>query len=133
MIGEGLADEVRRTSLKLYQQASAHAESRDIIIADTKFEFGLDPNTQQLMVIDEILTPDSSRFWPKDAYVPRGPQPSFDKQYVRDYLESIGWNRKPPVPNLPGEVIQQTSLRYREALDRLVPLHPPLENDPWNL
>jgi phosphoribosylaminoimidazole-succinocarboxamide synthase len=133
MIGEGLADEVRKISLKLYQQASAHAESRGIIIADTKFEFGLNQNTQQLMVIDEILTPDSSRFWPKDAYVPGGPQPSFDKQYVRDYLDSIGWNHKPPTPNLPGEVIRQTSLRYREALERLIPLHPPLEDDPWNL
>jgi len=125
MIGGSLANEVRETSLKLYQQASAHAESRGIIIADTKFEFGLDLRTQQLMVIDEVLTPDSSRFWPKNTYVPGGPQPSFDKQYVRDHLDSIGWNREPPAPNLAKEVIQQTSLRYREALECLVPLDSP--------
>ena len=127
MIGGSLANEVREISLKLYQQASAHAESRGIIIADTKFEFGLDSHTNKLIFIDEVLTPDSSRFWPKDTYAPGGPQPSFDKQYVRDYLDSIGWDRRPPAPNLPQEVIRQTSLKYREALERLVPLHPHLK------
>ena len=133
MIGEALAKEVREASLKIYQRAAAFAASRGILIADTKFEFGLDPETGQLMIIDEVLTPDSSRFWPKDTYAPGGPQPSFDKQYVRDYLDSIGWNHKPPALNLPEEVIRQTSLRYREALERLAPQHPALEGDPWNL
>lgn len=124
MIGEGLANEVRAVSLKIYQRASDYADARSIIIADTKLEFGLDPETGHLMLIDEVLTPDSSRFWPKDTYAPGGPQPSFDKQYVRDYLDSIGWNRQPSAPNLPEHVIQQTSLRYREALERLVSPHP---------
>jgi phosphoribosylaminoimidazole-succinocarboxamide synthase len=119
MIGESLAKEIRTVSLKLYQRAAAYAESRGIIIADTKLEFGLNLVTQELILIDEILTPDSSRFWPKDGYVPGGPQPSFDKQYVRDYLDSIGWNHKPPAPRLPEKVIQQTSLKYQEALERL--------------
>ena len=127
MVGGSVANEVREISLKLYQQASVHAESRGIIIADTKFEFGLDPHTNKLIFIDEVLTPDSSRFWPKDTYAPGGPQPSFDKQYVRDYLDSIGWDRRPPAPNLPEEVVRQTSLRYREALERLVPLRPHLK------
>ncbi|MGH7272897.1 MAG: phosphoribosylaminoimidazolesuccinocarboxamide synthase, partial [Nitrospiria bacterium] len=117
MIGEALAEEIRAVSLRIYQRASAYGETKGIIIADTKLEFGLDPRAQQLMLIDEILTPDSSRFWPKDTYAPGGPQPSFDKQYVRDYLDSIGWNHKPPTPNLPEEVIRQTSLRYQEALE----------------
>lgn len=134
MIRKDLAEEVRAVSLKIYQRASAFADDRGIIIADTKLEFGLDPMTQQLMLIDEVLTPDSSRFWPKHTYVPGGPQPSFDKQYVRDYLDSINWNRQPPAPNLPKEVMRQTSLRYREALERLTPLHPEMEKgDPWNL
>ncbi len=119
MIGKSLANEIRMASLKIYQRAAVYAETKGIIIADTKLEFGLDPGTQNLMLIDEILTPDSSRFWPKDSYAPGGPQPSFDKQYVRDYLDSIGWNRKPPAPRLPDKVIQQTSLKYHEALDRL--------------
>jgi phosphoribosylaminoimidazole-succinocarboxamide synthase len=133
IIGQKLAEEVRAVSLKIYQRASDFADARGILIADTKLEFGLDSMTQQLMLIDEVLTPDSSRFWPKDAYAPGEPQPSFDKQYVRDYLDSIGWNRQPPAPNLPKEVIRQTSLRYREALERLAPLHPASEGDPWNL
>jgi phosphoribosylaminoimidazole-succinocarboxamide synthase len=119
MIGEDLAKQISVVSLMIYQQASAYAETKGIIIADTKLEFGLDPATQELILIDEILTPDSSRFWPKDGYAPGGPQPSFDKQYVRDYLDSIGWNRKPPTPHLPEKVIQQTSLKYHEALERL--------------
>ena len=134
IIGKALAEEIRAVSLRIYQRASARAEAKGILIADTKFEFGLDPETGQLMIIDEVLTPDSSRFWPIDAYAPGGPQPSFDKQYVRDYLDSIGWNRQPPAPNLPEEVIRQASLRYREALERLAPLHPEMEEgDPWNL
>jgi phosphoribosylaminoimidazole-succinocarboxamide synthase len=128
IIGEKLAEEVRTVSLKIYQRAAAFADARGIIIADTKLEFGLDSMTRQLMLIDEVLTPDSSRFWPKDTYVQGGPQPSFDKQYVRDYLDSIGWNHKPPAPNLPEEIIRQTSRRYREALARLVPLPPALED-----
>ncbi len=119
MIGKSTANEVRTASLKIYQRAAALAETHGIIIADTKLEFGLAPITQHLILIDEILTPDSSRFWPKDGYAPGGPQPSFDKQYVRDYLDSIDWNRKPPAPHLPEKVIQQTSVKYHEALERL--------------
>lgn len=119
MLGEAVAEEVRSTSLKLYTRASDFADARGIIIADTKFEFGLDPQTGRLVLIDEILTPDSSRFWPKDGYVPGGPQPSFDKQYVRDYLDSIRWNHRPPAPHLPKEVIQKTSDKYFEAMSRL--------------
>jgi phosphoribosylaminoimidazole-succinocarboxamide synthase len=119
MLGKGVADELRTMSLKIYQRAAAYAKTRGIIIADTKFEFGVDPAGNQLILIDEVLTPDSSRFWPKDQYAPGGPQPSFDKQYVRDYLDSIRWNRKPPAPILPEDVIHQTSLKYQEALERL--------------
>jgi len=119
MVGKAVTKEVIESSLKIYQRAAIFAASRGIIIADTKFEFGLDPETGHLMLIDEVLTPDSSRFWPKDTYAPGHPQPSFDKQYVRDYLDSIGWNRRPPAPNLPEEVIQKTSLKYREALERI--------------
>jgi phosphoribosylaminoimidazole-succinocarboxamide synthase len=92
---------------------------RGILIADTKLEFGLDEKTQQLILIDEVVTPDSSRFWPQDGYVPGGPQPSFDKQFVRDYLDSIGWDRCPPAPHLPEEVIQKTQEKYFQALERL--------------
>lgn len=119
MVGGAVAKEVKEASLKIYQRAAAFAADRGIIIADTKFEFGLDPDAGYLMLIDEVLTPDSSRFWPKDAYIPGRAQPSFDKQYVRDYLDSIGWNRQPPAPKLPEEVIRQTSLKYREALERI--------------
>jgi phosphoribosylaminoimidazole-succinocarboxamide synthase len=119
MIGRDLAAEIRSASLNIYQRASAFAETQGILIADTKFEFGLDLKTDQPMLIDEILTPDSSRFWPKDGYFPGRPQPSFDKQYVRDYLDSIGWSHQPPAPRLPEEVVRQTSLKYREALERL--------------
>lgn len=119
VIGVALAEEVRAVSLKIYRRAAAFAEMRGIIIADTKLEFGLDPETQQLILIDEVLTPDSSRFWPKDRHVPGEAPPSFDKQYVRDYLDSIDWNRKPPVPHLPQEIIQKTSSKYFEALSRL--------------
>jgi phosphoribosylaminoimidazole-succinocarboxamide synthase len=95
------------------------AEEKGIIIADTKFEFGIDEDSNELILIDELLTPDSSRFWPKDEYKPGGPQRSFDKQFVRDYLISIGWDQKSPAPSLPEDVIEKTTEKYVEALDRL--------------
>jgi phosphoribosylaminoimidazole-succinocarboxamide synthase len=124
MIGRALLDRVRDLTLRLYAKGSAHAESRGIIIADTKFEFGLiapaaGPDENRLLLIDEVLTPDSSRFWPRDEYVPGRPQPSFDKQYVRDYLERIHWNKQPPVPTLPDEIVQKTREKYLEAFRRL--------------
>ncbi len=117
-IGQEMAERLRAVSLRIYETASALAETRGIIIADTKFEFGLDEG-RRLILIDEALTPDSSRFWPKDGYAAGGPQKSFDKQFVRDYLLSIRWDKKPPVPNLPDEIIQKTSQKYREAYERL--------------
>jgi phosphoribosylaminoimidazole-succinocarboxamide synthase len=117
ILGEGLANRVREASLALYNFASDHAKSRGILIADTKFEFGLLEG--DLILCDEALTPDSSRFWPADSYAPGGPQPSFDKQYVRDYLLAIRWNKEPPVPSLPKEVVLKTSEKYREAYERL--------------
>jgi phosphoribosylaminoimidazole-succinocarboxamide synthase len=118
-IGAALAEEVRAASLNIYKKAAAHAEKRGIIIADTKMEFGLDPKTKRPILIDELLTPDSSRFWPMDTYTPGQGQPSFDKQYVRDYLLSIHWNGTPPPPHLPVTVVEQTSRKYFEALERL--------------
>ena len=120
IIGKLLAEQVKHVSLTLYQRAAALAGERGIIIADTKFEFGLHRKTKQLLVIDEILTPDSSRFWPKDQYEAGKSQPSFDKQYVRDYLDSMGWDHNPPPPHLPKEIVKQTSAKYREALERFV-------------
>ena len=117
LIGKELTDRIIETSLKLYRKAAEYAEGRGIIIADTKFEFGLIDG--ELVVIDEMLTPDSSRFWDKADYEPGRPQKSFDKQYVRDYLESIGWNKQPPVPSLPDEVVRNTSLKYLEAYRRI--------------
>ena len=114
-VGKELANTVRDASVKIYQRAAAYAEKKGIIIADTKLEFGIHAATGQLMLIDEVLTPDSSRFWPLDGYTPGRPQPSFDKQFVRDYLISIKWNKTPPAPHLPPEVIAQTSARYQEA------------------
>jgi phosphoribosylaminoimidazole-succinocarboxamide synthase len=113
----GLVARLRETTLELYRQASAHAESKGIILADTKFEFGLDGT--ELLLIDEALTPDSSRFWPADRYAPGGAQPSFDKQFVRDYLEAIKWNKQPPVPSLPDDVVMKTRAKYLEAFERL--------------
>ncbi len=113
-IGSDLAARVRDISLTLYRRALAWAEPRGIIIADTKFEFGLSGG--ELLLIDEVLTPDSSRFWPKEDYRPGGPQKSYDKQYLRDYLESLGWNKQPPPPPLPPEVIDNTRARYLQAL-----------------
>ncbi len=118
-IGAELARLIRQCSLTIYQRAAAYAEALGIIIADTKMEFGLEPETGQPYLIDEVLTPDSSRFWPKDHYKPGSSPPSFDKQYVRDYLDSIGWNHQPPAPTLPLEVIRKTSEKYAEALTRL--------------
>jgi len=118
LIGAPLAARVRDTALALYQFAAAHALSRGIIIADTKFEFGVD-DSGTLTLIDEALTPDSSRFWPGDTYRPGSSPPSFDKQFVRDYLETLDWNKKAPGPKLPAEIIARTSEKYREALARL--------------
>ena len=112
-IGSTLAAKLRDLTLEIYNRAAAYAETRGILIADTKFEFGFVGD--QLILADEVLTPDSSRFWPRATYQPGGPQPSFDKQYVRDYLESIRWNKQPPAPALPPDVIAQTSDKYREA------------------
>jgi phosphoribosylaminoimidazole-succinocarboxamide synthase len=114
-VGKELAKTVREASVKIYQRAAAYADKKGIIIADTKLEFGVHPATGEPMLIDEVLTPDSSRFWPLDGYTPGRPQPSFDKQFVRDYLISIKWNKTPPAPHLPPEVIAQTSARYQEA------------------
>jgi phosphoribosylaminoimidazole-succinocarboxamide synthase len=114
-VGPALAAKIRDTSIRLYCEASDYARERGIIIADTKFEFGLD-DAGNLILIDEVLTADSSRFWPADQYRPDSSPPSFDKQFVRDYLESLGWNKKPPAPRLPAEVIAQTAEKYREAL-----------------
>ncbi|HLG43602.1 MAG TPA: phosphoribosylaminoimidazolesuccinocarboxamide synthase [Nitrospirales bacterium] len=114
-IGSDLAKTVREVSLKIYQRAAAYAETKGIIIADTKLEFGLDPATGHPILIDEVLTPDSSRFWPRAGFTPGRPQPSYDKQFVRDYLTSIKWDKRPPAPHLPPDVIRQTSERYREA------------------
>ena len=123
ILGARLALEVREVSLKLYQEASTYALQRGIIIADTKFEFGLD-DEGTLHLIDEVLTPDSSRFWPVDQYQVGMSPPSFDKQFVRDYLESLDWNKAPPAPHLPEEILQKTSAKYREALERLTLVRP---------
>jgi phosphoribosylaminoimidazole-succinocarboxamide synthase len=117
-LGAPLAARVRDIAIAIYQFAAEHARQRGIIIADTKFEFGVDEQGV-LTLIDEVLTPDSSRFWPADTYRVGVSPPSFDKQYVRDYLESLGWDKKPPAPKLPAEVIARTSSTYREALERL--------------
>jgi phosphoribosylaminoimidazole-succinocarboxamide synthase len=121
LVGHQLAATLARLSLQVYSMGAAHAETRGIIVADTKFEFGIvrDGGTERILLIDEVLTPDSSRFWPADAYKPGGSQPSFDKQYVRDYLEQIRWNKQPPVPALPDDVIARTREKYVEALRRL--------------
>jgi phosphoribosylaminoimidazole-succinocarboxamide synthase len=115
LIGREYATSIRRIALDIYRFAAEHARSRHIIIADTKFEFGVD-KAGRLMLIDEALTPDSSRFWPMASYKPGISPPSFDKQFVRDYLESLHWNKKPPAPHLPPDVLARTSDNYREAL-----------------
>ncbi len=117
LVGEDLARRLRDLTLEIYARAARYAETRGIIIADTKFEFGFVGG--ELVLGDEVLTPDSSRFWPADTYAPGGPQFSFDKQFVRDYLESIHWNKQPPAPPLPGEVASKTSEKYRQAYSAL--------------
>jgi phosphoribosylaminoimidazole-succinocarboxamide synthase len=118
IIGKELAAKVRDTSIALYSAAVGYAATRGIIIADTKFEFGLDENGT-LTLMDEVLTPDSSRFWPVESYSEGKSPPSFDKQFVRDWLESVGWNKQPPAPAVPAEVAQKTADKYREALTKL--------------
>jgi len=122
IIGPELFERLRDLSLAVFARGASHAERLGIIVADTKFEFGLAGEAgdgERLLLIDEVLTPDSSRFWPADAYRPGGPQPSFDKQYVRDYLEAIGWNKQPPAPGLPADVVEKTREKYVEAYRRL--------------
>ena len=118
LLGAGLARAVRDASLRLYAEAAAFAATRGIIIADTKFEFAVDER-DRLVLIDEVLTPDSSRFWPQASYRPGTSPPSYDKQYVRDYLETLAWDKRPPAPRLPAEVVAQTVARYEEALRML--------------
>jgi len=117
LIGKGLAERVKELTLSLYEFGAAHALERGIILADTKFEFGFAGG--EVILIDEVLTPDSSRFWPTDTYEPGHGQPSFDKQYVRDWLDASGWNHEPPPPELPDDVVEQTAARYREAYERI--------------
>ncbi|MGE0862389.1 MAG: phosphoribosylaminoimidazolesuccinocarboxamide synthase [Vicinamibacterales bacterium] len=118
VVGTELLARLKTLTLELYAHGVAHAESKGIILADTKFEFGL-TDSGELLLIDEMMTPDSSRYWPRDQYAPGGPQPSFDKQYVRDYLESIKWDKKPPVPSLPDTVVAGTRDKYLDAYRRL--------------
>jgi len=126
-VGRRVLDRVRDLTLRLYAEGASHAESCGIIVADTKFEFGLlplddddaRPVEDRIILIDEVLTPDSSRFWSQDQYQPGGAQPSFDKQFVRDYLERIQWNKQPPVPSLPDDVVEKTREKYLEAFRRL--------------
>jgi phosphoribosylaminoimidazole-succinocarboxamide synthase len=118
LVGRERYEQVERTALELYRFASGHAAERGILIADTKFEFGLDADGT-LVLADEAFTPDSSRFWPADEYAPGGPQPSFDKQFVRDYCETLGWDKTPPGPELPEDVVAGTRTRYVEAFEQL--------------
>jgi phosphoribosylaminoimidazole-succinocarboxamide synthase len=118
IVGGELVKRLRQLTLALYDHGARHAEANGIILADTKFEFGLTAN-ESILLIDEVMTPDSSRYWPKDHYAAGRPQPSFDKQYVRDYLEQIHWNKQPPVPSLPEHVIKGTRDKYLEAFHRL--------------
>lgn len=113
-LGKDVTDELKKAGIAIYMKASRYAESKGIIIADTKFEFGVYGG--KTILIDEILTPDSSRFWPKDEYKPGGPQPSFDKQFVRDYLETLNWDKTPPAPELPENIVEKTSEKYISAL-----------------
>jgi len=118
LLGADLARQVKDVSLQLYKEAADYALTRGIIIADTKFEFGVDENNQ-LVLIDEVLTPDSSRFWPADQYKPGSSPMSFDKQFVRDYLETLDWDKTPPGPELPDEIVNKTAEKYKEALQKL--------------
>jgi phosphoribosylaminoimidazole-succinocarboxamide synthase len=121
LVGEELWAEAERVALALYRFASEHAQARGILLADTKFELGLDPDGS-LVLADEVLTPDSSRFWPAAGYAPGGPQPSYDKQYVRDYCESLGWDKTAPGPEVPADVVAGTRARYVEAFELLTGL-----------
>ncbi|MGE0102298.1 MAG: phosphoribosylaminoimidazolesuccinocarboxamide synthase [Blastocatellales bacterium] len=123
-IGTTLARQLEEISLRLYREAALYAETRGIIICDTKFEFGI--RDSQIILVDEVLTPDSSRFWPSAAYAPGAPQPSFDKQYVRDYLETLDWDKQPPAPSLPPEVVEATRTKYLEAFRLLTGFDLPL-------
>ena len=118
LIGREMAERVREASIRIYEFAVEHARGRGIIIADTKFEFGLDADGR-LRLMDEVLTPDSSRFWPEESYRPGTSPPSYDKQFVRDYLETLDWDKKPPPPPIPDAIIQATAAKYREAYERL--------------
>jgi len=122
LVGTGLFERLREMAIGVYEHVAAFALERGIIVADTKFEFGFAGG--ELLLVDELLTPDSSRFWPADRWEPGGPQPSFDKQYVRDWLDSSGWDHEPPSPELPADIVEQTVARYREAYERLV-------GEPW--
>jgi phosphoribosylaminoimidazole-succinocarboxamide synthase len=123
LIGRDLAERLRELTVAVYEHCAGIAGERGIIIADTKFEFGFAGG--ELILCDEVLTPDSSRFWPADRYEPGGAQPSFDKQYVRDWLDASGWDHEPPPPELPADVVEQTASRYREAYERLT-------GEPWS-
>jgi phosphoribosylaminoimidazole-succinocarboxamide synthase len=116
-VGKDIADRLVESSIALYEKAAGLARERGIIIADTKFEFGM--HNGGMILIDEVLTPDSSRFWPLELYAPGKPQPSFDKQFVRDYLESLTWDKQPPAPALPGDIIDSTAKKYREAFRKI--------------
>ncbi|MCP5419685.1 MAG: phosphoribosylaminoimidazolesuccinocarboxamide synthase [Gammaproteobacteria bacterium] len=118
LLGNELAEQIREVSLRLYREAAEYALRQGIIIADTKFEFGLD-DSDRLILMDEVLTPDSSRFWPADQYRPGENPPSFDKQFVRDYLETLAWDKRPPGPELPADIVAMTVTKYREAWQRL--------------
>lgn len=122
LVGDELALAVRKASIELYEHGRAWAAARGVIVADTKFEFGI--LDDELVLIDECLTPDSSRFWPADQFQPGTNPPSFDKQFLRDYLSSLDWDRTPPAPNLPESIIQKTSEKYLEALERLAGIYP---------
>jgi phosphoribosylaminoimidazole-succinocarboxamide synthase len=117
LIGKGLAERLRELTIALYERGAEVAAGRGIIVADTKFEFGFADG--ELVLIDEVLTPDSSRFWPADRHVAGRAQPSFDKQFVRDWLDATGWDHEPPPPNLPDEVVARTALKYQEAYERI--------------
>jgi phosphoribosylaminoimidazole-succinocarboxamide synthase len=117
LCGRELAEKAKEATIQIYRKARDIADGRGIIIADTKFEYGI--YDDGLIIIDECLTPDSSRFWPRESYRPGGPQPSFDKQFLRDYLETLDWNKKAPAPSLPEEIIRRTADKYREALEKL--------------
>jgi phosphoribosylaminoimidazole-succinocarboxamide synthase len=117
LVGTDVSQKLKNTSIAIYRKASDYALGKGIIIADTKFEFGL--HDEEMILIDEVLTPDSSRFWPKEQYKPGRPQPSFDKQFVRDYLETLSWDKTPPAPKLPPDIIEKTSRKYLEAYKKI--------------